>query len=124
LPLGSDDPVIAARAVRRAIAAAGRRAVDVSALVIATQGPLDAEVVAAFARRALGPHGGVVRARGLAVQGNSAEALAATAAAKLGADLSSDGIGIAVGIDDGGNVVALCLGRTTTAPGAGPPGAA
>lgn len=125
LPLGVDDPVIAARAVRRALAAAGRRAVDVSGLTVAATGPLEAEVVAAFARRALGPHGATVRSRGLvtAPRGDADE-LAARAVAELSDELSPGGIGVAVGIDDGGDIVALCLGRATTARGAGPPGAA
>ncbi len=67
LPLGVDDPVTAARAVRRALAAAGRRATDVSGLVVAATEPIAEDVLAAFARRALGPHGAAVRARGLAI---------------------------------------------------------
>ena len=122
LPLGVDDPVIAARAVRRALAEAGRRAVDVSTLIVATSGPLDAEVLAGFARRALGPHGSSVRSRGLvAAPRADADELAASAAAELSGDLSPDGIGIAVGLGTDGTTVALCLGRAITARGAHPP---
>jgi hypothetical protein len=106
--------------VRRALADARIRAVDVTVIVLAATGSIGEDVLAAFARRALGPHGAAVCARGLAVDGSCAEALAAAAAAVSSADLSSDGFGIAVGLDDGGDVVALCLGRATMARAADP----
>src|SRR5688572_22337732 len=61
LPLGVDDPFIAARAVRRALAGARWRAADVDAMVVATPPPLTLDAVGRFARRALGPHGATVR---------------------------------------------------------------
>ena len=126
LPLGSDDPVVAARAVRRALADAGHRAVDVRHVVLVTRGPVGPDVLAAFVRRALGPHGATVRARGMAVVPPVvAHQLAALAVPEADDDISQDGVVIAVGIGDDGDVVALCLGRAVTAPGAGsrPPAA-
>ena len=122
LPLGVEDPVVAARAVRRALADAGRRAVDVSALIVAATGPLEAEVLAAFARRALGPHGASVRCSSqVAAPRVDASELAASAAAGMSGDLSPDGIGIAVALGPDGTTVALCLGRALMARGADPP---
>jgi hypothetical protein len=125
LPLGIDDPVIAARAVRRALADAGRQAADVSVLVLASPLPVDAVTLGRFVRRALGPHGSAERTSGLEIEGVDAEMLAARAGAHVRDDLPPGGIGIAVGLDDGGDVVALCLSRATTARAADlPPGAA
>src|SRR4029079_15875159 len=59
-PLGEADPVEAARVVRRALAAADRKAFDVRRLVVVRDARPDAAAMARFARRALGPHGSTV----------------------------------------------------------------
>jgi len=111
LPLGIDDPVIAARAVRRALADAGRRAVDVTALVVASPDPIPGDVLAAFARRALGPWGADVPSAVVTAVGDADE-LAAVAAAELPAVTSDPvAVGIVVGLAADGTTVALCLGR-------------
>lgn len=63
-PFGSGDPLEVARLVRRALAAAGRKAVDVTALIVVTDEPIATEALGRFARRALGPHGAGVRSSG------------------------------------------------------------
>ena len=127
LPLGADDPVVAARAVRRAIAAAHGRAADVGELVIAAAEPIGEDVARAFARRALGPRGdavpvGCVRAD---EADHDAEALAQAALRAAmplvpgGADtdgaVSAPGLVIAVGLGADGTTVAFCA-----VAGAGP----
>jgi hypothetical protein len=61
-PFGPGDPLEVARLVRRALAAAGRRAVDVARLVVVTESPPTAAGLVRLTRRALGPHGATVRA--------------------------------------------------------------
>jgi hypothetical protein len=113
LPLGSDDPVVAARAVRRALAAAHRRAADVTDLVLASSDPVPGSVVSDFARRALGPHGSTVRTMSVVDDALDAASLAASAA-ETAATFAGRGTGVvvAVGIDAGGGTEARCLGRT------------
>lgn len=119
VPLGVADPVIAARAVRRSLAQAGRRAVDVEALVVGAPDQLGAEALARFARRALGPHGDGVSAVGIADGDASADALASLAAEHLATTgLPGDGVGIAVGIAADGTAVALCIDRPVPGLGA------
>lgn len=114
LPLRIDDPVVAARAVRRALADANRKATDVAALVVASADPLPADVLAAFARRALGPHGAAVRVVAIMSDAAGAEILADRAAEDIAsAGLAGDSCGLAVGIDSQGTTVALCLGGSS-----------
>ena len=84
LPLGSDDPVVAARAVRLALADAGRRAIDVTDLVLATTDTVAADSLTAFVRRALGPYGDHVHARCLVIETGDAAEIAGRAANQLG----------------------------------------
>jgi hypothetical protein len=56
-PFGPGDPLEVARLVRRTLAAAGRKAGDVTDLVVATAVPVPTDALGRFARRALGPHG-------------------------------------------------------------------
>jgi hypothetical protein len=131
LPLGVDDPVVAARAVRRALAAAGRRAMDVTSLVVASTEPIPSAVLARFTRRALGPHGAVIAVNAHEPGATDAEALAAHAASRIPAPDGADGAGepgsgggeaparvtnrpgvaVVVGLGTDGTVVAVCLGR-------------
>jgi hypothetical protein len=110
MPLGSDDPLAAARAVRRALAAAGRRAVEVTDLVVASPEAIDPDTLARFARRALGPHGPSIATISLVSDAQDAEGLAARAAQHPMGKMAPGGVVVAVGIDERGDVVALCLG--------------
>lgn len=56
-PFGPGDPLEVARLVRRGLAAAGRKAPDVTRVIVVTDTPVSAEALSRFARRALGPHG-------------------------------------------------------------------
>jgi hypothetical protein len=114
-PLGIDDPLVAARAVRRALAAARRRAVDVGLMVVASPTPIADDRLASFARRALGPHGATVTIRSLVADATDAGLLAdqATAAAPA---LSGD-IVLAIGLGLDGTTEARCLCRLS--PGSG-----
>jgi hypothetical protein len=64
-PFGPGDPLEVARLVRRALAAAGRKGLDVTRLVVVADTPVSADALRRFTRRALGPHGGTVRADGM-----------------------------------------------------------
>lgn len=68
-PLGPGDPLEVARLVRRALAAAGRRATDVDALVLVADEEPDPTRLARFTRRALGPVGAEVASVGAAGAG-------------------------------------------------------
>lgn len=59
-PFGTGDPLEVARLVRRALAAADRKARDVAGLVIVTDRAPAGEALARFTRRALGPHGATI----------------------------------------------------------------
>jgi hypothetical protein len=112
LPLGVDDPVIAARAVRRALAAASRRAADVSTVVVASSSSMADDALLGFTRRALGPHGSNVHVAAVSAGAPDAEHLADVATAELGALLMAEdhsGVGIAVGLGADGTTVAHCL---------------
>jgi hypothetical protein len=118
LPFGGADPLPAARAVRRALSDAGRRALDVGALVVASAVAVGADEAARFTRRALGPHGQCVPAADLVSDEMSADALAQVAAAHLATLLDaipareSTGpvrLGIGVGIASDGMTVAFCV---------------
>jgi 3-oxoacyl-[acyl-carrier-protein] synthase III len=106
LPLGTDDPVIAARAVRRALAAAGRRAADVTHMVVVSAEAVSGDALAAFARRALGPHGTNVRTTGFMADAADASALAGAAEGRIGDDAD---LAVVVGIAADGTTEARCL---------------
>ena len=59
---GPGDPLEVARLVRRALADAGRKAFDVSDLLVVADRAVTGEALERFTRRALGPHGASVRA--------------------------------------------------------------
>jgi hypothetical protein len=62
-PFGPGDPLEVARLVRRALAAAGRKAFEVTELVAVADVAPDDEALRRFARRALGTRGAAVQAR-------------------------------------------------------------
>jgi hypothetical protein len=67
-PFGPGDPLAVARLVRRALADAGRKAFDVSDLLVAGEAPVAGDALERFARRALGPHGTSVRGASVQVE--------------------------------------------------------
>ncbi len=69
-PFGPGDPLEVARLVRRSIAAAGRKALDVTRLMVVADAPVSAAALGRFARRALGPHGASVVALPVSVAGD------------------------------------------------------
>ena len=109
LPLGVDDPVIAARAVRRALADAHRRATEVDILSVATPPPLTQEAVARFARRALGPRGAEVGSCATESLETDARSLVELAARALPGGERASGLGVAVGVAPDGTTIAICL---------------
>jgi hypothetical protein len=111
LPLGVSDPISAARAVRRALAAARRHAVDVDAIVVASTDASYDDALRRFARRALGPWGEEVPISIIRPDVPDADALARHAAREVTARMSHR-IGIAVGLGSDGTTVALCVGPT------------
>ena len=114
LPLGLDDPVIAARAVRRAVADAGWRATDIDAIVVACPPPLEVDAVRRFARRALGPHGDAVASVALETEDDRDGLVARATRSRPG----SARRWIAVGITRDGTTVATCVAADATdAPG-------
>lgn len=113
--------------MRRALAAGGRKAVEVDALVVAAPLVPTVEACRSLARRALGPHGAGIPALGVAVAGDradavagdDAEALAMGAAAVLEAAADTDAmafggweLAVCVGVGRDGTTVALCLTRS------------
>jgi hypothetical protein len=98
--------------VRRALADAGRKAVDVEVLVLAMADPPPATVLRAFARRALGPHGEAVRMGCVNGDASEADALSALAADELATlEGFAAGVGVAIGIAPDGTSVARCVGH-------------
>jgi hypothetical protein len=61
-PFGPGDPLEVARLVRRTLAVAGRKAIDVSSLIVVADTATPTEALRGFVRRALGPHAGTVPA--------------------------------------------------------------
>jgi hypothetical protein len=99
-PFGEADPVEAARVVRRALAAADRKAFDVRRLVVVRDARPDADAMARFARRALGPHGSTVPTAWVAT---STEAVARD-------DVPAEGVWVELLVGPGSQVSARCRG--------------
>jgi hypothetical protein len=112
--------------VRRALADAGRKAIDVDALVVSAPLVPTAEACRGLARRALGPHGAGIPALGVAGAGDRAKAVASDEATALamGAVAALQGatimaasavhsweLAVCVGHGRDGRTVALCLSR-------------
>ena len=106
-PLGPGDPLEVARLVRRALAAAGRRAVDVDGLALVTGTDPDTAGLARFTRRALGPVGTDVPAAGAAGPGAHADRCAM--AGDLAAGLLRGGVAIAVALGPGAAATVRCV---------------
>ena len=109
LPLGVDDPVVAARAVRRALADARRHASDVASLAIATPPPLTRDAATRFVGRALGRFGADLQPIVVEDVEPSADALVDVAVRALSMDRERQGLAIAVGISSDGTTIALCV---------------
>lgn len=107
-PLGPGDPLGLARWVRRALAAAGRRALDVDVLVLATDAEPDPTRLARFTRRALGPHGDGVPSAGLAGAGWSHEARLEQAETRAGRSLRG-GVAIVAALGPGETATVRCV---------------
>jgi hypothetical protein len=112
--------------VRRALAQAGRKAVEVDGLCVAAAVAPTAEACRRLARRALGPHGSAVPVLAVAITtdrteaigGHRADAIATGAAAVVEAAAVGDGasvedwaLAVCVGLGADGTTVALCLER-------------
>ena len=111
-PFGPGDPLEAARLVRRGLAAAGRKALDVGRLMVVTDGPVSAEALSRFARRALGPHGARVECPLLSVAAERPH----EERVEMGSAASAvaDGISVVLVIGPGELVSALCVAAAGT----------
>ena len=109
LPLGADDPVVAARAVRRALADARLHGADVESLAIATPPPLTRDAATRFVRRALGPFGADLVPVIVESVEPGADGLVEDAVRALPGDHGHLGVSIAVGISSDGTTIALCV---------------
>jgi hypothetical protein len=69
-PFGPGDPLEVARLIRRSLAAAGRKAIDVTRLIVVADAPVPVDALGRFARRALGPHGASVALEPISVAGD------------------------------------------------------
>jgi hypothetical protein len=109
-PLGPGDPLEVARLVRRALAAARRRAVDVEALALVADAEPDPVTLARFARRALGPHGVSVRCDGAGEADLLHEARVGAVTA-LAVARAAGGVAVAVALGPGDAVTVRCVVR-------------
>lgn len=121
-PFGPGDPVEVARLVRRALAAAGAKALDVTAMLVSAGGPVDHAALLRFTRRALGPHGAslspvAITGRATTHEDRCAEATDAAIGFRQGPDggpgrpPARGSVFIAVALGPGTAATALCLGE-------------
>jgi len=121
-PFGPDDPVEVARLVRRALAAAGARALDVTALLVCAGGRVEHAALQRFTRRALGPHGAslspvAIPGRAATHQDRCADATDAAIGFRRGPDGGAGpppargSMVIAVALGPGASATALCIGE-------------
>ena len=108
-PVGPGDPLEVARLVRRALAASGRRAVDVRGLALVADEAPGEMALARFTRRALGPHGAEVPSAGAGGAGLSHEARVGVAT-DLAVARAAGGVAIAVARGPGDAVTIRCVG--------------
>lgn len=106
-PFGDGDPLQVARLVRRALAAGGRKALEVSRLVVVTDADPGRDALDRLTRRALGPHGASVRSAVAQVAG----AVDHEARIALVRATASPGASVVVGVvlGPGALATALCL---------------
>ena len=113
-PFGPGDPLEVARLVRRALADAGHKALDVTELVMVADRAPSSAALARFARRALGPHGGRVPVRTRVAMGPTHAARTARAITAALEPLNGRGVGgrlvLAVVLGPDEQATALCLG--------------
>ncbi len=106
-PFGDGDPLQVARLVRRALAAGGRKALEVGRLVVVTDADPGRDALDRFTRRALGAHGASVRSAATQVSGavdHEARIALARAIAVSGASVV-----VVVVLGPGAVATALCL---------------
>ncbi len=121
-PFGPGDPVAVARLVRRALAAAGAKALDVTALLVCAGGPVEHAALQRFTRRALGPQGASLSP--IAIPGRAAthqDCFAEATDAAIGFREGPPGgagrvpargsVVIAVALGPGAAATALCIGE-------------
>jgi len=126
-PFGPGDPVEVARLVRRALAAAGAKALDVTALLVVAAQPVDHAALRRLTRRALGPHGAAlapvaVPGRAATHAGRVAEAVEVAIGFRddhpAGQPTGTPGhaarsVVMAVALGPGSSATALCVGDST-----------
>lgn len=107
---GPGDPLEVARLVRRALAAADRKALDVTDLIVVAEVAPSREALDRFTRRALGPHGTNVRADAHALPGadHASRERAAIVLART-ADGGRGGIRVVVVLGPSARATVLCL---------------
>lgn len=111
-PFGPGDPLEVARLTRRALAAAGRKAVEVTELMVIADVVPAPDALARFARRALGPHGAGVRATARPAPGldrATRESRLTELAARQARGVATASLIIAVCLGPGAWATALCL---------------
>lgn len=111
LPIDSGDPIEASRAVRRALADAGRKAVDIERFILASTSRTSEAGLRAFARRALGSRSGDVVLTSISADGTAEEQAMAACEVLDGERTAVWRTGLAVGLDDRGSTVAWCVTR-------------
>lgn len=104
-PFGPGDPLEVARLIRRVLAAACRRAVEVSDVVVIADATPSPDTLGRFVRRALGPQGEAVRSASIAMPESDHRA---RKAAGMGS-AARNGMTIAVVIGPGELVSVLCV---------------
>lgn len=110
-PFGPGDPLEVARLVRRALAGAGRKALEVVELVVVADATVAPEPLSRFARRALGPHGGSVRVTSIVSRSRDHETRQAVAMRSIGGRATpGDGLVVMLVLGPRGIATAACLG--------------
>jgi len=111
-PFGPGDPLEVARLVRRTLAAAGRRAIDVTALIVVADASIPTEALGRFVRRTLGPHGASVSRRVHLVPAKVDHEHRVEVSQALGAKPASNVLVVVLGPGDRATVVSLATNAT------------
>lgn len=116
-PFGPGDPLEVARLVRRALADAGRKAAEVSTLVVVTDADVPSDRRDRFVRRALGPHAErievvqhVVDAVMHSARKDHAIGVASATMGSSVGPVAKDALVVMVVLGPGDQATALCLG--------------